>query len=106
MMSELKTRSSIFDREINLQIGLIIILVNLCWIWSNAQLYYNYHYTDLLYIYRVPGRILLMNSLLAFIGMLIGLKVIFRSKKLKQETLCSIGLVLIGKIVEEINIMF
>ncbi|WP_460219308.1 hypothetical protein [Psychroserpens sp. MEBiC05023] len=81
-------------------IGLIIILINLFWSWFSLKLLYRYHFTDLLTTYPIPDWILIINSILAFIGIIIGFilineKINFKSALLTEFTIVTIGLTIL-----------
>ncbi len=72
----------------NLITGLIIIIVNLYWIWDNLYLMYLYYYSGMLFMLMYPDWLLILNAIFGMIGLLIGTKVI--RKIMKMSILVSI----------------
>ena len=89
----------------NKLISVLIFLLSLFWIYSNVELYYKYHYTNILFAFRLPDWVL-------FVEILIGLTVIYFGIKLCKnkytiERTCSIvfGLLILGGLIEIISVM-
>ncbi|KGK29184.1 hypothetical protein EL45_16685 [Cellulophaga sp. E6(2014)] len=82
-------------------IGLILILVNLFWIWFNLDLLYRYHFTEFYPTFYIPNWILIMNSIFAVIGFVIGFKLINKTISIKRALLTDFILILIGLIIQQ-----
>ena len=52
----------------NLIVGLIIIAVNLYWIWDNLFLMYQYRFTGILWLFMYPDWVLILNAILGLLG--------------------------------------
>lgn len=83
-------------------IGLIIILVNLFWTWFSLDLLYRYHFTEFQPTFYIPNWILIMNSIFAIVGILIGFKLISKRISIKTALLTDFTLILIGLIIQQI----
>jgi hypothetical protein len=83
-------------------IGLIIILINLFWTWFSLDLLYRYHFTEFNPTFYIPNWILIMNSIFAIIGIVIGLKLIKKKINIKTAILTDFTLILIGLIIHQI----
>ena len=83
-------------------IGLLIIIMNLFWIWFSLKLLYRYHFTDFHPTFYIPNWILITNTIFAVIGIIIGFKLINKKLGIKQALLTDFTLVLIGLIIQVI----
>ena len=82
----------------NLISGLIMIIVNLYWIWHSMHLWYLYHYTDILFVIMYPDWVLYFNSGLGLIGILIGIGIIKVKIKIKLGILIDIAILILGSL--------
>jgi len=71
------------ERKINWNLisGFIIIIVNIYLVFFNLFLLYEYHYTNKLFLLKLPDWNLIANSIFGIIGVVVGIWVI--KKKLK-----------------------
>ncbi len=83
-------------------IGLIVILVNSFWTWFSLDLLYKYHFTEFHPTFYIPNWILIMNSIFATIGIVIGLKLIREKINIKTALLTDFTLILIGLTIQQI----
>ena len=83
-------------------IGLIIILVNLFWTWFSLDLLYRYHFTEFNPTFYIPNWILIMNSIFATIGIVIGFKLITKKINIQTALLTDFTLILMGLIIQQI----
>jgi len=83
-------------------IGLIIILVNLFWTWFSIDLLYRYNFTEFHPTFYIPNWILIMNSIFAIIGIVIGFKLVKKKINIKTALLSDFTLILIGLIIQQI----
>jgi len=83
-------------------IGLLIIIINLFWIWFSLHFLYRYHFTEFNPTFYIPDWILIMNSILAIIGIVIGFKVINRKLSVKRALLTDFVLIIIGLIIQQL----
>jgi hypothetical protein len=77
-------------------IGIIILFINLIWISFFGNLYYEYHFTDILFYYMFPDWLLILNLFIGLIGILIGIKIIKYRIKILQALIIDIIILLIG----------
>ncbi len=77
-------------------IGLIIILVNLFWTWISLKILHRYHFTEFHPTFYIPNWILIMNSIFAIIGIVIGFKLIMKKINIRTALLTDFALILIG----------
>lgn len=82
-------------------IGLIIILANLFWAWFSLDLLYRYHFTEFHPTFYIPNWILIMNSIFAIAGIVIGFKLINKKISIKTALLTDFTLILIGLIIQQ-----
>ncbi len=83
-------------------IGLIIILINLFWTWFSFELLYKYLFTEFNPTFYIPNWILIMNSIFAIIGIVIGIKLLKKKINIKTALLTDFTLILIGLIIQQI----
>ena len=86
----------------NKLIGVLIIFINLFWIWFGLDLIYRYHFTEFYPTFYIPDWILIMNTLLAIIGIVIGYKVINRKLNLKRALLIDFVMISIGLLIQQL----
>ena len=82
-------------------IGLIIITVNLFWTWFSLDLLYKYHFTEFHPTFYILNWILIMNSIFAIVGIVIGFKLINKKITIKRALLTNFTLILIGLIIQQ-----
>jgi hypothetical protein len=83
-------------------IGILIILINLFWIWLSLELLYRYHFTEFHPTFYIPDWILIMNSIFAIVGIAIGFKVINKELSMKRALLTDFVLIFIGVIIRQL----
>ena len=79
----------IFLKQVKI-IGFIIILVNLFWTWFNLDLLYKYHFTEFYPTYYISNRTLIINSIFAIAGIIIGFQLINKKMSVRRALLTSI----------------
>ncbi|SRX76107.1 hypothetical protein AEQU3_03105 [Aequorivita antarctica] len=82
-------------------IGLIIITVNLFWTWFSLDLLFRYHFTEFHPTFYIPNWILIMNSIFAIVGIVIGFKLINKKITVKRALLTDFTLILIELIIQQ-----
>src|SRR5690606_16298098 len=82
-------------------IGLIIITLNLFWTWFSLDLLYRYHFTEFNPTFYIPNWILIINSIFAIVGIVIGFKLINKKITIKRALLTDFTLILIGLIIQQ-----
>ena len=60
-------------------LGLILALLGIYWITKNIDIFYNYHFTNLLYNFMYPEWVLGVDIIIGIITFILGLKIIGRS---------------------------
>jgi len=83
-------------------IGVLIIIINLFWLWFSLHFLYRYHFTEFNPTFYIPNWILIMNSIFAIIGIIIGIKLIKKKINIKTALLTDFTLILIGLIIQQI----
>lgn len=89
----------------NLIVGLIIIAVNLYWIWDNLYLMYQYRIAGILWLFMYPDWVLILNAIFGLIGILIGTNLIRQKMKIKNAILINGLLLISGALIKSIIIM-
>ena len=89
----------------NLITGLVILFINVYWIWDNLYLLYLYHYSSVLFLIMFPDWTLISNAVLGFIGIFIGIKMIRKKMKIKQGILIDLLILAIGSSLKMIMTM-
>ena len=84
--------------------GTIQIVMSIFWIWNFGRLFYAYHFTDLLFYYMYPDWVLFLFISMSVFGILIGLSVIFKKRKIKVGYFQLFGLLIIGLLINTIVI--
>jgi hypothetical protein len=82
--------------------GIIQIVLSLLWISHFGNLYYKYHFTDILFAFMLPDWTLILFMLMGILGIVIGLSVLFGKKKIKTGYFQIFGLLIVGIIIEMI----
>ncbi len=85
---------------LSLLCGVLILAVNLYWIWHNARLYWIYQDTSILYLFREPDWVLIMNMAWGCVGLLLGVKVIQGKVPPLRGILFQLGIVVIWTLAE------
>ena len=67
--------------------GIIIILLSVLWIYQNINLYYLYHYTDILFAFKYPNWVMFAQVILSVFSIIVGLKMYQLKIKLKKGML-------------------
>jgi len=67
--------------------GILIVLVSLCWLAFNGNLFYQYHFTSSLFYLMLPDWLLFLNILMSVAGILIGVSFLRKGKPLKGAKL-------------------
>ena len=98
----LTTISCLIFLKQNKLLGILIILINLFWVWFSLDLLYRYHFTEFNPTFYIPDWILIMNLLLAIIGIAIGLILIKKKINIKTALLTDFALILIGLTIQQI----
>lgn len=88
------------NKAVNLICGILIMAVNLYWIWQNARLYWIYRDTSILYLFRKPDSVLIINMAWGCIGLLLGFKVIERKVLPLRGILFQLGIIIIWTLAE------
>jgi uncharacterized membrane protein AbrB (regulator of aidB expression) len=83
-------------------IGILIILMNLFWIWFSLDLLYLYHFTEFHPTFYIPDWILIMNSIFGIIGIIIGIRVLKKKMNIKKALLTVFVLILIGLLIQQL----
>ena len=89
----------------NLLVGLIIIAVNLYWIWDNLYLMYQYRIAGILWLFMYPDWVLILNAIFGLVGILIGTNLIRQKMKIKNAVLINGLLLISGALIKSIIIM-
>lgn len=84
----------------NLIVGLIIIAVNLYWIWDNLFLMYQYPFTGILWLFMYPDWVLILNAILGLLGILIGINLVRQRMKIKYAILINGLLLIFGALIK------
>jgi len=89
----------------NLIVGLIIIAVNLYWIWDNLFLMYQYPFTGILWLFMYPDWVLILNAILGLLGILIGINLVRQRMKIKYAILINGLLLIFGALIKLLIMM-
>jgi len=85
--------------------GLIIILINIYWIWDNLYLLYQYNYSGLLWLFMYPEWTLILNSVLGLLGIIIGIRLILHKLTLKKGIITSVLLIILGELIQFVTVI-
>ena len=85
-------------------ISILIIVLSLIWIYSNAELYY--HYTGLLYAFRLADWIIFIEILLAFLNIYMSIKLFIGALTIKKAIIFFGTSIFIGFIIQIKYMMF
>ena len=76
----------------NLFSGLAVIIINSFCLIFNLILFYNYHFTGILYLFMFPDWVLVLSIFLCSIGILIGICVIKHKIKISTGIIMNVAL--------------
>ncbi|HML64276.1 MAG TPA: hypothetical protein PKC55_05550 [Dysgonomonas sp.] len=65
-----------YSNLVNVIIGILLIILNICWIYFQLRLLYNYNFGNILYLYKIPEWILVLNTICGLIGVLLAVRLI------------------------------
>jgi hypothetical protein len=77
-------------------VGTCMILINLLWLFFWGKLFYEYHFTKILFVYMYPDWIVITNLTIGLIGLLIGVRLIKNRVIIWKAILFDILILLIG----------
>jgi len=82
----------------------ICILFGVGWVYQNANLYYLYNYTELLFAFRLPSWVLYFESILGLLIIYFGIRLCKNKYTLKKTFLIILTLVVTGILIEFISV--
>lgn len=85
--------------------GLVIMLINLYWVFHNLFRLYAQNSKLVLYMFPYPGWVLILNSIIGLIGLWVGIKVVRQKIKIKYGALVSISLLVAGGLIKFLIMM-
>ncbi|RKD87784.1 hypothetical protein BC643_3791 [Mangrovibacterium diazotrophicum] len=88
----------------NLLIGLVIIGINLCWIWDNLYLLYQYHNANIFFFFMYPDWALVSNSVLGLVGATTGILTVFDKLTIKKGISVCVFLIASGIVIKSISV--
>ena len=80
--------------------GIIQLLLSIFWIGHYGVLFYQYHYTDILFAFMYPNWTLILFLLMGVLGITIGLSVLLGKKTIKTGYFQIFGLLIVGIIID------
>ena len=83
----------------NIIFGIIQIVLSIYWIYEMASLFYQYHYTDILFAYMFSDWVLFSNIGLSLINLYFGIKLARSKTSIKRSYLTMLGLFIIGVVI-------
>ncbi len=86
-------------RKINNVLGLIQIILSVVWIYQMIELYYKYHYTDILFAFMYPNWVIFSNVILSIINLYFGIKLMSGKTSNKRSYLTMFFLITIGGLI-------
>ncbi len=84
--------------------GLVIVGINLYWIWDNLYLLYQYHNTGILFLFVYPAWALVSNSVMGLVGVIIGILTVFDKLTIKKGISASVFLIVTGIVIKFISV--
>lgn len=79
-----------FRKNKNRIIGIILIVINIYWLWHNLQLTYLYYYSSVLFLTMLSDWLLTLNIVFSLIGILVAIKVLRKKIDLKKGTVINL----------------
>ena len=92
------------NRKWNLLAGLVIVGINLFWIWDNLYLLYQYHKMGILFLFMYPDWTLISNSVIGVIGVITGIITVIDKLTIKKGISVSVILIVIGMVIKFISV--
>jgi len=85
-------------KEINWHfiVGIMLVFINLSWIWDNLYTLYLYHNTSMLFLIMFPDWVLITNAIIGLIGAGIGILIMKRKMTIKKAIIMNSLILLIG----------
>jgi len=77
------------DTGWNIRVGLAFIAINLYWLWTWIELYYQYNFGNKLYMYMQPEWVIFLSIAVGLIGIIIGALILARSLTLRAGVVFS-----------------
>ena len=81
-------------------IGILLNVINISWIIFNLILLYQYHFTSIMFFYRVPDWVLILQTILCVINTLFAIKLIQNRVTISKGVIINVILLAIGLITE------
>lgn len=83
----------------------LILIINILWSFHYIWLFYAYHFTNILWLFMYPDWVLIINIIIGFIGIYLGLKLLKKSIGLKKALIIDFVLIVLGTIIGYVAIM-
>jgi hypothetical protein len=97
--------SKTFKKNWNPIVGLILIIINLYWIWDNLYRCYLQHYSDILFIVMLPDWALYFNAAIGLFGIANVIGIIKLKIKIKTGILGGITILTVGLLLKMLVVM-
>ena len=94
-----------YKRILNFVIGLIIISINLYWIWDNLYLMYRYRIPGIMWLFMYPDWVLILNAILGLIGIYMAILMIIERMKIIWTILINALILFAGGLLKMIIMM-
>ena len=88
----------------NFLTGLVIVGINLYWIWDNVYLLYQYHNTGILFLFMFPDWVLIFNSVLGLVGAITGIFTFFDKLTIRKGISVSFFLIITGLVIKFLSV--
>lgn len=85
---------------VNIVIGIVMIILNLLWIYRQLELLYGYHFTGRLYLFMFPDWVLILNTICGLIGIFLAVRLIKRKISTWTAVPINFGLICICILIE------
>ena len=83
-------------RAIKIILGFLQSIGSVFWIYFNINLFYRYHFTDILFAFRLPDWVLALEIILCLINLNFGIKLILNVETVLRSFLILLLTLLIG----------
>lgn len=87
-------------KQFHILLGIIQTVLSFIWLFQIVNLYYRYHFTDILFAFRLPDWVLFINILLCIVNIYFGVKLILNKVSFKKSFIVMGICIVLGYLVD------
>ena len=85
--------------------GYALLAVNIFWCWDNAWMYYQYNFTEKLFLFQFPIWTLALNFVISILGSVFSISAILGKHNLKKVAIINLSAIGIGAAIRYLSVM-